>query len=231
MFSPNSIGYERLRGETVILKMNDIAPDFVAETTQGTIRLHEWMEENWVVLFSHPKAFTPICTSELTKLAVRQSEFVNRSVKLIGVGADPVSRHMALAEKIRQATGARMNFPIIGDPNLEVLTLYNMLATDGSPDEQSAANPEVTTVRSVFVFGPDKRIRLMLAYPMETARSFDEILRVIDSLRVTALYNTRTLNADDGVVALPIMSEEKTSRGRLGFKALFASLRNEILPF
>jgi alkyl hydroperoxide reductase subunit AhpC len=123
-----------------------------------------------------------------------------------------------------------MNFPIIGDPNLEVLTLYNMLATDGSPDEQSAANSEVTTVRSVFVFGPDKRIRLMLAYPMETARNFDEILRVIDSLRVTALHNTRTINADDGVVALPMMSE-KTSRGRLGFKALFASLRHEILPF
>jgi alkyl hydroperoxide reductase subunit AhpC len=231
MFSPNSIGYERLRGETVILKMNDIAPDFVAETTQGTIRLHEWMGADWVVLFSHPKAFSRICTSELTKLAVRQSEFVNRSVKLIGVGADPVPRQMALAEKIQQATGARINFPIIGDPNLEVLTLYNMLATDGSPDEQSAAHPEVTTVRSVFVFGPDKRIRLMLAYPMETARNFDEILRVIDSLRATALYNTRTLNADDGVVALPIMSEEKTSRGRLGFKALFASLRHEILPF
>ena len=219
-------GYE---GKTVMLKMNDIAPDFVAETTQGTIRLHEWMEEDWVVLFSHPKAFTRICTSELTKLALRQSEFANRSVKLIGVGVDPVSRQMALAETIRQATGARMNFPIIGDPNLEVLTLYNMLATDGSPDEESA--PEVTTVRSVFVFGPDKRIRLMLAYPMETARNFDEILRVIDSLRATALYNTRTLHADDGVVALPIMSEEKTSRGRLGFKALFASLRHEILPF
>ena len=210
------------------LKMNDIAPDFVAETTQGTIRLHEWMEDDWVVLFSHPKAFTRICTSELTKLAVRQSEFVNRSVKLIGVGVDPVSRQMALAETIRQATGARMNFPIIGDPNLEVLTLYNML---GSPDERSAANPEVTTVRSVFVFGPDKRIRLMLAYPMETARNFDEILRVIDSLRVTAPYNTRTLNEDGGVVASPIMSEEKSSRGRLGFKPLFASLRHEILPF
>jgi len=120
------------------------------------------MEEDWVVLFSHPKAFTRICTSELAKLAVRQSEFVNRSVKLIGVGVDPVSRQMALAEKIREATGVRMNFPIIGDPNLEVLTLYNMLVTDESPDEQSAANPEVTTVRSVFVFGPDKRIRLML---------------------------------------------------------------------
>ena len=221
-------GYE---GKTVTLKMNDIAPDFVAETTQGTLRLHEWMEADWVVLFSHPKAFTRICTNELTKLAVRQSEFVNRNVKLIGVGVDPVSRQMALAEKIREATGARMNFPIIGDPNREVLALYNMLATDGSPDEQSAANPEVTTVRSVFVFGPDKRIRLMLAYPMETARNFDEILRVIDSLRVTALHNTRTLDADGGDVALPIMSEEKTSRGRLGFKALFAALRHEILPF
>jgi alkyl hydroperoxide reductase subunit AhpC len=129
---------------------------------------------------------------------------------------------MASAEKIRQETGARINFPIIGDPNLEVLTLYNMLA---------AANPEVSTVRSVFVFGPDKRIRLMLAYPMETARNFDEILRVIDSLRLTALYNTRTRNADDGVVASPIMSEDKPSRGLPGFKALFASLRHTILPF
>jgi alkyl hydroperoxide reductase subunit AhpC len=219
-------------GDIVILKMNDMAPDFVAETTQGTIRLHEWMEEDWVVLFSHPKAFTRICTSELTKLAVGQSEFVSRSVKLIGVGADPVSRQMALAAEIRQATGARINFPIIGDPNLEVLTLYNMLAaTEGSPDEQSAASREVTTARSVFVFGPDKRIRLMLAYPMETARNFDEILRVIDSLRATALYNTRTLNANGGVVALPIMSKEQTVRGRLAFKALFASLRYQISPF
>jgi thioredoxin-dependent peroxiredoxin len=218
------------KGKIVILKMNDIAPDFVAETTQGTIRLHEWMEKSWVVLFSHPKAFTRICTSELAKLAATQSEFTNRSVKLIGVGPDPVSSQMALAEEIRQTTGARVNFPIIGDPNFEVLTLYNMLAAN-SPGEESADNPEVTTVRSVFVFGPDKRIRLMLAYPRETARNFEEILRVIDSLRLTALHNTRTLNPDEAVVTLPIMSEDKTSRGRLGFKALLSSLRQEILPF
>ena len=215
----------------MILKMNDMAPDFVAETTQGAIRLHEWMQEDWIVLFSHPKAFTRICTSELTKLAGRQSEFVSRSVKLIGVGADPVSRQVALTEEIRQATGVRINFPIIGDPNLEVLTLYNMLAAGGSPNEQPATGREVTTSRSVFVFGPDKRIRLMLAYPMETARNFDEILRVIDSLRATALYNTRIHNADDKVVALPIMSKEKTVRGRRSSKALFAFLRHHISPF
>jgi thioredoxin-dependent peroxiredoxin len=216
---------------TVNLKINDIAPDFVAETTQGTIRLHEWMEAQWVVLFSHPKAFTRICTGELASLAATQSEFVNRSVKLIGVGPDPVSSQMAVADQIQQAVGARMNFPIIGDPSLEVLTLYNMLAADRSPGGESAANQEGATVRSVFLIGPDKRIRMMLAYPMETARNFNEILRVIDSLRLTALYNTRTRNADEGVAALPIMSQEKNSRGLLGFKARFASLRREILPF
>jgi thioredoxin-dependent peroxiredoxin len=211
---------------TMNLKLNDIAPDFLAETTQGTIWLHEWMEEEWVVLFSHPKAFTRICTSELASLAATQSDYVNRSVKLIGVGPDPVSSQRALADQIRQATGARINFPIIGDPNLEVLRLYNMLAADRSPEGQEGA-----TVRSVFLIGPDKRIRMMLAYPMETARNFNEILRVVDSLRLTALYNAGSLNADEGVAALPVMSQDKGGRGLLGFKALFASLRREILPF
>jgi thioredoxin-dependent peroxiredoxin len=142
-----------------------------------------------------------------------------------------VSSQMAVADQIQQAVGARMNFPIIGDPSLEVLTLYNMLAADKSPGGESAANQEGATVRSVFLIGPDKRIRMMLAYPMETARNFNEILRVIDSLRLRALYNTRTRNADEGVAALPIMSQEKNSRGLLGFKARFASLRREILPF
>jgi alkyl hydroperoxide reductase subunit AhpC len=204
------------------LKLYDIAPDFVAETTQGTIRFHEWMREQWVVLFSHPRAFTRICTSELAGLAATQSDYVNRGVQLIGVGPDPVSSQRALADQIRQATGARINFPIIGDPNLEVLRLYNMLGAD-------SATEEVTTVRSVFLIGPDKRIRMMLAYPMETARNFHEILRVVDSLRLTALYNTGS--ADEGVAALPVMSQDKAGRGLLGFKALLASLRRELLPF
>ncbi len=213
------------------LKLNDIAPGFVAETTQGTIRFHEWMGEQWVVLFSHPRAFTRICTSELASLAATQSDYVKRSVKLIGVGPDPVSSQLALADQIRQATGARIDFPIIGDPNLEVLRLYNMLAADRNPGGESGASQEGPTVRSVFLIGPDKRIRMMLAYPTETARNFNEILRVIDSLRLTALYNTGPLNANEGVAALPIMSPDKASRGLLGFKALFASLRHEILPF
>jgi thioredoxin-dependent peroxiredoxin len=199
------------------LKLNDIAPDFVAETTQGTIWLHEWMEEEWVVLFSHPRAFTRICTSELASLAATQSDYTNRNVKLIGVGPDPVSSQRALAEQIQQATGARINFPIIGDPSLEVLRLYNMLAAD------------TTTVRSVFLIGPDKRIRMMLAYPMETARNFHEILRVVDSLRLTALYNKGS--AEDGVVTSPAVNQVKASRGLLGLKAVFASLRRELLPF
>ena len=217
------------------LKINDTAPDFVAETTQGTIRLYEWMQEEWVVLFSHPKVFTRICTSELASLAANQKDFVNRGVKLIGVGADPVSSQMALAEQIRKATGARMNFPIIGDPNLEVLSLYNMLAAGISPDADSSTQPEVSTMRSVFLIGPDKRIRLMVAYPMETARNFDEILRVIDSIRLTALYNTRTPDANEAAeeanMPLTTMHEEETNRGLLGFKALFAFLRQQILPF
>jgi thioredoxin-dependent peroxiredoxin len=193
------------------LKINDIAPDFVAETTQGTIRLHDWMQEDWVVLFSHPKVFTRICTSELSSLALNQNDFVKRNVKLIGVGADPVSSQTELANHVRRATGARVNFPIIGDPNLEVLSLYNMLASD--------TNPANATVRSVFLIGPDKRIRLMLAYPREASRDFNEILRVIDSISLTALYNT------------PMPEVDETSRGFPGFRGLFAFLRHEILSF
>ena len=219
---------------TMNLKINDIAPDFVAETTQGTIRLHEWMKEDWVVLFSHPKTFTPICTGELASLAVTQDEFASRNVKLIGVGADPVSSQMALADQIRKATGSRLCFPMIGDTTLEVLTRYNMLTAGDdheNPEAPSTARPQVTTVRSVYLIAPDKRIRLMLAYPMETARNFNEILRVIDSIRLTALYNAQSLRADEGSVPLATVREDKRSRGLLDLKTLFASLRHEILPF
>jgi thioredoxin-dependent peroxiredoxin len=210
------------------LRINDPAPDFIAQTTQGRLHFHEWMGKDWAVLFSHPKAFTRICTGELATLAARQGEFVSRRVKLLGVGIDSVSSQKALADQVQQATGARMNFPIIGDPNCEVLSLYNMLAADSV-----ALGSERPTVRSIYVIAPDKRIRLILVYPTETARNFDEMLRVIDSVRLTELYqrNQLTFGLEGVPVPALLTRKEETSRGFPGFKNLFALLRQEISPF
>ena len=173
------------------LRINDIAPDFEAETTQGKISFHHWIGDSWAILFSHPKDFTPVCTTELGYMAKIEPEFTKRGAKLIGLSADPVDRHNAWAKDIHETQGAEVKYPMIGDSDLKVAKLYNMLPADevGS-DGRTAANN--ATVRSVFVIGPDKKIKLMLTYPMTTGRNFDEILRVLDSMQLTAKHQVAT---------------------------------------
>ena len=174
------------------LQLGDIAPDFAAETTEGRIAFHEWLGGSWCVLFSHPKDFTPVCTTELGYLARLKPEFDRRNTKIIGLSVDPVENHGRWADDIRDTQGHAPNYPIIGDTDLAVSKLYGMLpaSTEGSCEGRTAANNQ--TVRTVFVIGPDTRVKLMIAYPMTTGRNFDEVLRVIDSLQLTASYKVAT---------------------------------------
>src|SRR5207245_1758508 len=174
------------------LRINDTAPNFTAKTTQGTIDFHQWIGDSWVVLFSHPKDFTPVCTTELGYMAKIEPEFRKRNVKLMGLSVDPVENHERWSKDIEETQGYAPNYPMIGDSDLHVSKLYNMLPAEetGTSEGRTAANN--ATVRSVFVIGPDKKIKLNLTYPMTTGRNFDEILRVIDSLQLTAQHKVAT---------------------------------------
>ncbi len=174
------------------LALGDIAPDFTAETTQGRINFHEWLGDSWGVLFSHPKDFTPVCTTELGYMARIQPEFDRRGVKIIGLSVDPLDRHEGWANDIEETQGARPGYPIISDADFNVAKLYGMLpaSTSGDPLQRTPADNQ--TVRNVFVIGPDKKVKLILVYPMSTGRNFDEVLRVIDSLQLTAKHNVST---------------------------------------
>ncbi|MBL8332478.1 MAG: peroxiredoxin, partial [Rubrivivax sp.] len=169
------------------LRINDLAPDFEADTTLGRIRFHDWIGDSWAVLFSHPKDFTPVCTTELGYMAKIEPEFARRNTKLIGLSVDPVGRHEEWSRDIEETQGAKVRYPMIGDSDLVVAKLYNMLpAEEEASDGRTAATN--ATVRSVFVIGPDKKVKLMLTYPMTTGRNFDEILRVLDSMQLTAKH-------------------------------------------
>ncbi len=174
------------------MRINDIAPDFEAATTKGPIKFHEWLGDSWGVLFSHPKDFTPVCTTELGYMARIKPEFDKRDVKLVGLSVDPVSEHLKWAKDIKQTQGIAPNYPIIGDSDFAVSKAYGMLGADvsGNPGDRTAADNQ--TVRNVFVIGPDKKIKLILVYPMSTGRNFDEVLRVIDSLQLTAKHKVST---------------------------------------
>jgi alkyl hydroperoxide reductase subunit AhpC len=174
------------------LQIGDTAPDFEAETTEGKISFHEWIGDSWAVLFSHPKDFTPVCTTELGYMAKIKPEFDRRNVKVIGLSVDPVDRHAEWASDIEETQGAAPNYPMIGDADFNVSKLYGMLGADvsGDPTDRTAADNQ--TVRNVFVVGPDKKIKLILVYPMTTGRNFDEVLRVIDSLQLTAKHRVAT---------------------------------------
>jgi alkyl hydroperoxide reductase subunit AhpC len=174
------------------LALGHLAPDFVAETTEGTIRFHDWIGDSWAVLFSHPKDFTPVCTTELGTMARAKAEFDKRGVKIIGISVDPVDRHEAWAEDIRETQGQAPNYPMIGDAELKVAKLYGMLPADAGDSAEGRTPADNQTVRNVFVIGPDKRIKLVLVYPMTTGRNFDEVLRVIDSLQLTANHKLAT---------------------------------------
>ena len=209
------------------LRINDIAPNFDAQTTHGEINFHEWLGDQWGVLFSHPKDFTPVCTTELGYMAGLEEEFAKRNCKIIGLSVDPVENHHEWAKDIEQTQGHAVNFPMIGDSHLEVAKLYNMLPADepGSSEGRSAANN--ATVRSVFIIGPDKTIKLMLTYPMTTGRNFDEILRVLDSMQLTAKHKVATpVNWQRGedVIIVPTVSDEEAEE-------MFPDGFNKIKPY
>jgi alkyl hydroperoxide reductase subunit AhpC len=174
------------------LTIGDTAPDFEAETTQGRIRFHDWIGDSWAVLFSHPKDFTPVCTTELGHMAKIEPEFERRNVKVIGLSVDPVDHHDAWSRDIEETQGAAPNYPIIGDERFEVSKLYGMLGAEVGGEAADRTAVDNQTVRNVFVIGPDKKIKLILVYPMTTGRNFDEVLRVIDSLQLTANHKVST---------------------------------------
>jgi|SRR5215217_757918 len=193
------------------LSLNQIAPDFEAQTTEGPIRFHDWLDGKWAVLFSHPKDFTPVCTTELGTVARLKPDFDRRGVKVIGLSVDPVENHGKWAADIEETQGSKVNFPMIGDTDLAVSKLYGMLPadTEGGSDGRTAANN--ATVRNVFIIGPDKTIKVILVYPMTTGRNFDEILRIIDSLQLTSAHRVATpadWKTGEDVIIVPAVSDE-----------------------
>ena len=205
------------------LRINDTAPDFTAETTQGSIRFHDWIGNGWAILFSHPKDFTPVCTTELGYMAGLQPEFERRNCKIIGLSVDPVTSHGKWASDIEETQGHKVNYPMIGDPKLEIAKLYDMLPADAGETSEGRTPVNNATVRTVFIIGPDKRIKLMLAYPMSTGRNFDEILRALDSLQLTAKHRVSTpVNwkpGEDVVIGGAISDEEAKTIWPEGWKS------------
>ena len=174
------------------LQIGDVAPDFEAQTTQGPVKFHDWVGSSWAVLFSHPKDFTPVCTTELGYMAKLKPEFEKRNIKVIGLSVDPVENHSKWAVDIQETQGVAPNFPMIGDPELKVSKLYGMLPADLAGTSEGRTPADNQTVRTVFVIGPDKKIKLLISYPMTTGRNFDEVIRVIDSLQLTAKHKVAT---------------------------------------
>jgi alkyl hydroperoxide reductase subunit AhpC len=215
------------------LQINDVAPNFTQETTEGPIDFYAWAGDSWVVLFSHPKDFTPVCTTELGAVAKLKPEFDKRGVKVIGLSVDPVDNHSKWAADIAETQGAAPNYPMIGDTDLKVAKLYGMLPADepGTSEGRTAANN--ATVRNVFIIGPDKRIKLLIVYPMTTGRNFDEILRVIDSMQLTAKHKVATpVNWKPGedVIITPAVSNDDAQALFPGFTTLKPYLRTTKQP-
>ena len=216
-----------------IPRINDLAPDFTAETTQGAIQFHDWIGDGWAILFSHPKDFTPVCTTELGYMAKLQPEFAKRSVKIIGLSVDPVSSHEKWEKDIEETQGAKVTYPMIGDPQLKVAKLYGMLPGDAGESYEGRTPADNATVRTVFVIGPDKKIKLQLSYPMTTGRNFDEILRVIDSIQLTAKHKVATpvnWKQGDDVILTAAVSNEEAQQKFPGFKTVKPYLRTAPQP-
>jgi thioredoxin-dependent peroxiredoxin len=205
------------------LKMGETAPDFEARTTQGQIRFHDWIGDAWCVLFSHPKDFTPVCTTELGYMARIKPEFDKRNVKIIALSVDPVDNHARWADDIRETQGHAPNYPMIGDPDLSISKLYGMLPASADGDASKRTPADNQTVRNVFVIGPDKKIKLILVYPMTTGRNFDEVLRVIDSLQLTAKHRVATpvnwKQGEDVIIAGSVSDDEAKKIYPEGWKA------------
>ena len=204
------------------LRINDTAPNFTAETTQGPINFHEWIGNGWAILFSHPKDFTPVCTTELGYMAGLQPEFAKRSCKIIGLSVDPVSSHGKWAADIEETQGHKVTYPMIGDPQLKVAKLYDMLPAGSGESCEGRTPADNATVRTVFVIGPDKKIKLQLVYPMSTGRNFDEVLRVLDSLQLTAKHQVSTpVNwkpGEDVIISGSVSNDEAKKKYPSGWK-------------
>ena len=213
-------------------RIGDTAPDFEAQTTEGPIRFHDWIGDKWAVLFSHPKDFTPVCTTELGYMARIKPEFDRRNTKIIGLSADPVEDHKRWSKDIQETQGTAPNYPMIGDPDLKVAKLYDMLPAEAVPGKRTPADN--ATVRTVFLVGPDKKIKLMLAYPMSSGRNFDEVLRVLDSLQLTSKHNVATpVNwkpGDDVIIPTALSDEQAKLKFPGGWKTLKPYLRITAQP-
>ena len=205
------------------LQLGQTVPDFEADTTEGRIKFHDWIGDSWAVMFSHPKNFTPVCTTELGTMAKLKPEFDKRNTKVIAISVDPVSSHTKWADDIRETQGAAPNYPMIGDPTLAISKMYGMLPADlpGTSEGRTAADNQ--TVRQVFVIGPDKKVKLFLAYPMTTGRNFDEVIRVLDSLQLTAKHKVSTpanwKQGDDVIIAGSVSDEDAKKTYPNGWKA------------
>ncbi len=212
-----------------MLRINDDAPNFTAETSQGVINFHEWIGNGWAILFSHPKDFTPVCTTELGYMARLQPEFQKRNCKIIGLSVDPVTSHSKWAADIEETQGHRVNYPMIGDPELKIAKLYDMLTAEAGDTCEGRTAVNNQTVRTVFIIGPDKKIKLMLIYPMSTGRNFDEVLRVLDSMQLTAKHKVATpvnWKPGDDVIIVPAVSDDEAKKMfPNGWKALRPYLR------
>jgi alkyl hydroperoxide reductase subunit AhpC len=215
------------------LRINDIAPDFTAETTQGPIHFHEWIGDGWAVLFSHPKDFTPVCTTELGAVAVLEQQFARRGAKVIGLSVDPVDSHSKWEQDIEDVGGHKVNYPLIGDPELKIAKLYDMLAADAGETSEGRTPANNAPVRTVFVIGPDKRIKLQIAYPMTTGRNFDEVIRVLDSIQLTAKHKVATpanWKQGDDVIITGAVSNEEADKIFPGYKTVKPYLRTTAQP-
>jgi alkyl hydroperoxide reductase subunit AhpC len=215
------------------LRINDTAPDFTAETTAGKIKFHEWIGDGYAVLFSHPKDFTPVCTTELGYMAGLKGEFAKRNCKIIGISVDPVEDHNRWKADIAKVTGNTVDYPLIGDPELKVAKLYDMLPASAGDSSKGRTPADNATVRSVFVIGPDKKIKLILTYPMTTGRNFDEILRALDSIQLTAKHQVATpaqWKKGEDVIITPAVSDEDAKKRFGAFEAVLPYLRKTKMP-
>ena len=197
------------------IRIGDVAPDFEADTTEGHIRFHDWIGDSWIVLFSHPKDFTPVCTTELGYMAGLKPEFEKRNCKIIGLSVDPVADHVRWSKDIEETQGHAVTYPMIGDPELKVAKSYDMLPEAAGDSSQGRTAADNATVRSVFVVGPDKKVKAMLTYPMSTGRNFDEVLRLLDSCQLTAKHKVATpvnWKSGDDVIILPSVQEEEAKQ-------------------
>jgi alkyl hydroperoxide reductase subunit AhpC len=235
IFSRQLIDAEEFcRREKMSIRINSEAPNFTADTTQGKINFHDWIGNGWAILFSHPKDFTPVCTTELGYMAGLQPEFAKRNTKILGLSVDPVTNHGKWAADIEETQGHKVTYPMIGDPELKVAKLYDMLPAEAGDSCEGRTAADNATVRTVFVVGPDKKIKMMMVYPMSSGRNFDEVLRVLDSLQLNAKHNVATpVNwkpGDDVIIPTSVTDDQAKQKYPAGFKTLKPYLRTVAQP-